>query len=66
MISAIKGISRDKIYQELRLESLADQRQSRKLISFCKIMLGLLPSYLQKQSPEVFYEKRDSGTGVFL
>ena len=41
---AIKGTSRDKIYQELGLESLADRRWTRKLIFFHKIILGLLPS----------------------
>ena len=45
--SAIKGTCRDKIYQELGLESLADRRWSRKLIFFNKIILGLQPSYLQ-------------------
>ena len=44
---AIKGICRDKIYQELGLESLADRKWRRKLIFFHKIMLGLQPSYLQ-------------------
>ena len=44
---AIKWTCRDKIYQELGLESLADRRWSRKLIFFHKIILGLQPSYLQ-------------------
>ena len=44
---AVKGACRDKIYQELGLESLADRRWSRKLIFFHKIILGLQPSYLQ-------------------
>ena len=44
---AIKGTCRDKIYQELGLESLADRRWSRKLIFFPKIILGLQASYLQ-------------------
>ena len=33
---AFKGTSRDKIYQELGLESLADRRWTRKLIFFTK------------------------------
>ena len=45
--AAIKGTCRDKIYQELGLESLADRRWSEKLIFFHKIILGLQPSYLQ-------------------
>ena len=41
------GTSRDKIYQELGLESLVDRRWTRKLVFFHKIILGLLPSYLK-------------------
>ena len=44
---AIKGTSRDRLYQELGLESLADRRWSRRLFFFHKITQGLLPSYLQ-------------------
>ena len=44
---AIKGTSRDGLYQELGLESLADRRWSCKLFFFYKIIQGLLPSYLQ-------------------
>ena len=40
---ALKGTSRDKIYQDLGLKSLADRRWTRKLF-FDKIILGLLPS----------------------
>ena len=43
---AFKGTSRDKIYQELGLESLADRGWTRKLF-FHKIILGLLSSYLK-------------------
>ena len=44
---AIKQTCRDKIYQELGLESLAERRWSRKPIFFLKIILSLQPSYLQ-------------------
>ena len=44
---AIKGTSRDRLYQELGLEPLADRRWSRKLFFFHKIIQGLLPSYLK-------------------
>ena len=44
---AIKGTSRDRLYQEIGLESLADRRWSRKIFFFHKIVNGLLPSYLQ-------------------
>ena len=43
----IKGTSRDLVYQEIDLESLADRRWSRKIFFFHKIVNGLLPSYLQ-------------------
>ena len=43
---AFEGTSRDKIYQELGLESLVDRRWTRKLF-FHKIILGLPPSYLK-------------------
>ena len=45
--SAFKRTSRDKIYEELGLESLADRRWTRKLFFFHKIILGLLPSYIK-------------------
>ena len=44
--SAFKGTLCDKIYQELGLESLADQRWTRNPPPK-KIALGLLPSYLK-------------------
>ena len=44
---AIKGTSRDRLYQELGLESLADRRWYRRLFFFHKITQGLLPSSLQ-------------------
>ena len=43
---AIKGTSRDRLYQELGLESLEDRRWSRRIFFFHKIIQGLLPSYL--------------------
>ena len=44
---AINGTSRDRLYQELGLESLVDRRWSRRLFFFHKITQGLLPSYLK-------------------
>ena len=44
---AFKGTSRDRIYTELGLESLAEWRWSRKIFFFHKIVNGLLPVYLQ-------------------
>ena len=47
IIGASKGTSRDRIYRELGLESLAERRWSRKTFFFHKIINGLLPVYLQ-------------------
>ena len=47
IIGAIKGTFRDRLYEELRLESLSDRRWSCRLFFFYKIIQGLLPSYLQ-------------------
>ena len=44
---AIKGTSRDRIYRELGLESLAERRWSRRIVFFHKIISGLLTVYLQ-------------------
>ena len=41
---AIKGTSRDRLYQELGVESLADRKRSRRLFFFHKIIHGLLLS----------------------
>ena len=46
-LRAIKGIARTKLYQELGLEFLVDQRWSRELFLFHKILLGLLSFHLQ-------------------
>ena len=40
---AIKGTSREKLYEELGLHSLVERRRRNKLIFFCKIVNGLLP-----------------------
>ena len=47
IIGAIKGTSRDRLYQEIGLEYLANRRCSYKIFFFHKIVNGLLPSYLQ-------------------
>ena len=61
----IKSTSRDRIYQENGLESLADRRWSRKIFFFHKIMNnGLLPSHLQSylnHYNDGEYQTRSSG-----
>ena len=51
-IGAIRGTSREKIYQELDLESLQSQRRYRKLAMFCKIYKDRSPFNLFKVMPE--------------
>ena len=46
---AIKRTTRDRLYQEIGLESLADRRRSCKIFFFHRIVNGLLPSYLLAQ-----------------
>ena len=44
--NAIRGTSRERLYDELGLHSLIERRWRSKLIFFYKIMKGLLPEYL--------------------
>ena len=48
----IKGTSREKLYQELGIESLGDRRWYRRLVSFYKIVNYQSPVYLRKYLPE--------------
>ena len=48
MTGAIQGISRERLYRELGLESLSDRCWFRKLTFFYKIVKGLSPPYLTK------------------
>ena len=60
---AIKGTSRDHIYRELGLESLAERRWSRKIFFFHKIINFLSSVYLQsyiRYCGERFYRTRSA------
>ena len=46
-----RGTSREKLYEELGLESLADRRLLRRLYTFYKILNGLSPRYLLDYIP---------------
>ena len=46
-----RGTSREKLYSELGLESLADRRFARRMIFFYKIINNLAPSYLRNLLP---------------
>ena len=48
-----RGTSREKLYQELGLESLADRRWSRRMLFFFKIVNGMAPSYLHAIIPSL-------------
>ena len=50
---AIRGTSREKLYQELGLESLQKRRWYRKLCYFFKILKGQSPDYLSKILPSI-------------
>ena len=55
---AIKGTSRDRLYQELGLESLTSRRWSRRLLTFHKYFTSKSPPYLYSIIPEVNFEIR--------
>ena len=57
---AFKSTSRDRLYKELGLESLAQRRWSQKLVFFHKILDFLAPSYVNNR-PKPFYQTRLSG-----
>ncbi len=48
---AIRGSSKERIYQELGLESLSDRRWYRRMCTLWKIINGLSPEYLKKYLP---------------
>ena len=64
MISeAFKGTSRERLYKELGLKSLAQRKWFRKLNFFQEVLNGLAPSYLQpylKNRTEPFFPTRSS------
>ena len=50
---AIRGTSREKLYQELSLESLRKKRWYRKICYFFKIFQGQFPEYFFRILPSV-------------
>ena len=50
---AIRGSSKERIYQELGLESLSDRRWYRRMCTLWKIINGLSPEYLKKYLPRL-------------
>ena len=58
---AIKGSSKEKLYQKLRSESLKDRRWMRKLCCLYKIMSSKRPSYLYDILPPLQRSQRNQG-----
>ena len=67
---AIRGTSRQKIYNELGLESLIDRRKYRRLCFYYKINNGLTPSYLSDHLPQeracLYNLRTSSNPNIFL
>ena len=61
---AIQGTSRDKIYQELGLESLRSRRWYKRLCCMFKIMTGNAPSYLTNIIPKNEPNVRTRNNGI--
>ena len=55
---AIKGTSRDRLYQELGFESLSSRRWSRRLFNFYKYFTSKSPFYLSDIIPKINVESR--------
>ena len=56
---AIRGTSRDRLYQELGLESLAERRWFHRLTQFFKIVRGISPKYLTNLLPTKQFSYRN-------
>ena len=52
---AIRGSSRERLYQELGLESLFKRQWYRRLLMFYKIVSGIAPNYLRTLLPTNYY-----------
>ena len=59
---AIKGTSREKLYQELGLEYLQQRRWMRRLCSFYKVVSIKLPAYIYEIIPSVRQSQRHPNT----
>ena len=58
---AIRGTSREKLYQELGLESLKDRRWLRRLCYLHKVLSTNLPAYLYELIPPIINSHRNPG-----
>ena len=62
---AIKGTSRERLYQELGLESLCDRRWYRRLILFFNIIKNKSPSYLKNYLPSLQFSYNINRSNLF-
>ena len=58
---AIRGTSREKLYQELGLESMKDRRWLRRLCYSHKVLSTKLPTYLYELIPPIINSHRNPG-----
>ena len=58
---AIRGTSKEKLYQELGLESLKGERWLRRLCYLHKVLSTKLPSYLCELIPPIINSHRNPG-----
>ena len=63
---AIRGTSRERIYEELGFESLAKRRWYRRLCAFWKIVKGLSPKYLKNILPPIQPSRNPTRQNLFI
>ena len=62
---AIKGTSRQRLYNELGFESLKDRRWYHRLVLFFNIVQGNSPNYLRSYLPDVHTSRNTTRTHLF-
>ena len=62
---AIRGTSKERIYQELGIESLANRRWYRRMCLFWKIVNGLSLNYLTSYLPPIQFSRYPERQNIF-
>ena len=62
---ASRGTSRDRLYQELGLESLSDRRWYHRLVHIFKIVKGFCPQYLVSLLPPKQFSYNDTRNNLY-
>ena len=65
IIGSIKGTSKERIYRELGFENLVDRRWFRRICTFCKIVKGISPTYLQNYLPVIQHSRNPTRQNLF-